>query len=183
MCSTLTIETSRLLLRPWRDEDIESWVAMNADPRVMEYFVNPYDRAQSESSASTMRTSLERDGYGFWVVEVKDSISFAGVIALVDVPFEAHFTPAREIGWRLIYDAWGEGYATEGAKAALDFAFTTLRWEEIVSMTSVLNLRSRRVMERIGMTHDPLDDFDHPRIPDGHRLKRHVLYRLKRIIK
>ena len=107
---------------------------------------------------------------------------FAGVVALQDVPFEAPFTPAREVGWRFAYDHWGHGYATEGARAALDFAFERLGWHEVVAFTAALNLRSQKVMERLGMTHDPNDDFDHPRIPEGDPLRRHLLYRASRIV-
>ena len=178
--TALKIETNRLLLRGWRDSDIEPWVAMNADPRVMEFFPRPYDRATAEDFAARARADLERDGFGWWVVEEKNGSPFAGVISLQAVPFRAAFTPANEVGWRFVFDKWGHGYATEGAKAALEFAFSQLGWREVIAMTSLLNVRSRRVMERLGMTRDPVDDFEHPRILEGHRLRRHVVYRIKR---
>jgi len=175
-----TIETSRLLLRGWRDSDIAPWVAMNADSRVMEFFLRTYDRATAESFAALARADLERDGFGWWVVEEKNGSPFVGVISLQAVPFEAAFTPANEIGWRFVFDKWGHGYATEGARAALDFGFSQLAWREVIAMTSLLNVRSQLVMERLGMARNPDDDFDHPRIPEGHRLRRHVVYRIRR---
>lgn len=152
---------------------------MGADPRVMEFFPSTYDRVQAEASASRMRERLDRNGYGWWVLEVKGGPAFAGVIALQDVPFEAHFTPALEVGWRLIYEQWGHGYATEAARAAIDFAFSDLGRTEVVAMTAAINLRSQRVMQRLGMTYDATDDFENP-LPDvGDRLRPHVLYRAK----
>lgn len=168
-----------MLLRGWTDADVESWVEMNADPRVMEFFPSTIGRERSVADATAMRANLERNGYGWFVAEVKGEIPFAGVIALQPVPYETPFTPAREIGWRFVVDAWGRGYATEGASAARDYAFESLGWDEIVAMTAAINMRSRRLMERIGMTHDAADDFDHPRLDAGHRLSRHVLYRAR----
>ena len=175
-----TIETARLVLRDWRDADVESWVRMNADPRVTEFFPKTYTRELSESSAARIRQELARNGYGWWAVEIPGVTPFAGVIALQAVPFQAPFTPANEIGWRFSVANWGRGYAIEGATAALDFAFNRLGWHEIVAFTAATNLRSRRVMERIGMTHDAADDFDHPKIESGHPLQRHVLYRIRK---
>lgn len=175
-----TLETDRLILRGWRDDDVEPWVALGADERVMEFFPGTYDRAKAVSIAAFIRAALDANGYGWWVLEPKEGPSFGGVIALQDVPFEAPFTPAIEVGWRLPHQLWGKGYATEGARAALDFAFDTLGVDEVVAMTSALNLRSQRVMERLGMVRDPADDFDHPKVAAGNRLQRHVLYRIKR---
>jgi RimJ/RimL family protein N-acetyltransferase len=174
-----TIETPRLLLRNWRNDDVEPFVAMNADPRVAEFLRGPYSRERSESAARTMRERLERDGYGWWVVEVRGGAPFAGVIVLQAVPFEAPFTPANEIGWRFAFQHWNHGYATEGARAALDHAFRELDWPEVVAFTAAANLRSQRLMERIGMTRDPRDDFDHPKLEPDHPLRRHVVYRVK----
>ncbi len=178
MADVPIIETQRLLLRDWRDSDLEPWVAMNADPRVTEFFDRTYTRELSESQAAMMRERLARDGHGWWVVEIRGGPAFAGVIVLQEVPFVAPFTPANEIGWRFGVESWGRGYATEGAEAALDFAFWALGWREIVAFTAQQNLRSRRVMERLGMTRDSADDFDHPRLEPGHRLRRNVLYRI-----
>ncbi|HEY5348487.1 MAG TPA: GNAT family N-acetyltransferase [Candidatus Lustribacter sp.] len=173
------LETPRLLLRPWRDSDVAAWVAMSADPRVMEFFPATLERAQAELMVHGLRTRLERDGYGWWALEVKGGAAFAGAIVLQDIPFEAHFTPATEVGWWLARQHWGHGYATEGARAALDFAFGELRRSEVIAITTPANVRSRRVMERLGMTHDPVDDFEHPGIRVGNPLRRHVLYRLR----
>jgi RimJ/RimL family protein N-acetyltransferase len=173
------IETPRLILRDWRDSDVEEWVRMNADPHVTEFFVKEYPREVSEASALAIREQLGRNGYGWWAVEVRGGASFAGVIALQEVPFQAPFTPANEIGWRFSSTHWGKGYATEGARAALRFAFDELGWPEVVAFTAASNIRSRCVMERLNMTHDPRDDFDHPKIEPGHRLRRHVLYRMR----
>jgi RimJ/RimL family protein N-acetyltransferase len=151
---------------------------MSADGEVMEFFPSTYDRVQAESMAARIRERLEADGYGWWPLEIKDVAPFAGVICLQDVPFEAPFTPALEVGWRLARPHWGRGYATEGARAALAFAFDRLHRNEVVAMTAAINLRSQRVMQRLGMTHDVRDDFDHPRLATGDRLSRHVLYRL-----
>jgi len=154
---------------------------MSADPRVMEFFPSTLERADAERTAAVMRERMERNGFGWWALEVKGGAPFAGVIALQDVPFESHFTPAFEVGWRLAHQYWGRGYATESARAALDFAFTELQHDEVVAMTAAVNLRSQMVMQRLGMTYDAADDFDNPRLPAGHRLQRHVLYRAKRV--
>ena len=159
---------------------MEALVAMNADPRVAEFLARSYTRELSESLAVAMRRQLQACGYGWWVVEVRGGAPFAGLIALQDVPFEAPFTPAREIGWRFAFEFWGHGYATEGARAALDFAFDRLGWDEVVAFTAALNVRSQRVMERLGMSHDPRDDFDHPRLAEGDPLRRTLLYRARR---
>lgn len=174
-----TVETPRLILRDWRDDDVEAWVAINADPRVTEFFPKSYTRELSEASAAAIRAQLSRDGFGWWALEIRGGPSFVGSIALQAVPFQAHFTPANEIGWRLATEHWGRGYATEGARAALEFAFNELKWREVVAFTAASNLRSQRVMERLGMTHDGNDDFDHPRVEAGHALRRHLLYRIK----
>lgn len=174
------LETPRLILREWCDADVDAWAAMGADPRVMEHFPALQGRAQSEAGAARFRIALERDGYGWWPIEIKGGAAFAGTIILQAVPFEAHFTPAIEVGWRLAHEHWGRGYATEGTRAALDFAFNELQRTEVVAMTTPVNVRSQRVMERLGMTRDPRDDFEHPRIAEGHPLRTHVLYRLKR---
>ncbi len=174
------LETPRLLLRNWHDADLDAWAELNADPRVMEFFPTRYDRERSDATAARMRADLAADGYGWWAVEVKNGLPFAGIVALQEVPFEATFTPALEIGWRFRSDAWGHGYATEGARAALAFAFERLERTEVVAITALLNLRSQRVMERLGMTRDAGDDFEHPWIEAGHRLRQHVLYRITR---
>jgi RimJ/RimL family protein N-acetyltransferase len=168
------------VLRPWRDADLAPFAALNADPRVMEFFPGVLDRSESEAQVARIRGHFDRHGYGAWAVEVPGVAKFIGYVGLGSPRFEAHFTPCIEIGWRLAFQHWGYGYATEAARAAIAFGFEKLRLDEIVSFTVPANLRSRRVMERLGMTHSPTEDFDHPLLPEGHRLRRHVLYRLPR---
>lgn len=164
-------------MRGWSDEDVHSWAEMNADPRVMEHFVSTIPRDQSYESAARLRREVEENGYGWFVLERKERPGFAGVLALCDVRWEAPFEPKREIGWRLPLASWGAGRATEAARALLEYAFTDLKWSEVVAFTAARNRRSRRVMEKLGMTHDSSEDFDHPRVPEGHPIRRHVLYR------
>jgi RimJ/RimL family protein N-acetyltransferase len=176
-----TLTTERLVLRPWRDDDLAPFAALNADPAVMEHFPATLSRAESDAAAALIRAGLEERGFGWWAVEVPGVAPFIGFIGLSVPAFNAHFLPPGrevvEIGWRLARDHWGRGYATEGAREALRFGFEDLGLAEIVAFTAVGNTRSRAVMRRLGMTHDPADDFDHPGIPPGHRLSRHVLYR------
>ena len=171
------IYTPRLHLRDWTDADIDAWAEMNADPRVMEFFVEAMPRDRSIEVAERLRANLRRNGYGWFVLERNDVPGFAGTIAIDDIRWETPFEPRREIGWRLPVSSWGKGYATEGASAATRYAFDILKWPEIVAITSRLNARSMRVMEKIGMTRDMNGDFDHPRVPPGHRIRPHVLYR------
>ena len=172
------LHTARLRLRSWRPEDLDPFAALNSDHRVMEHFPQPLSREQSDLLAEQIVFDLRAQGWGLWAVEVTETRFFAGFVGLSRPRFRAHFTPAVEVGWRLAQDYWGRGFATEAAWAALEFGFDCLGLGEIVSFTSVDNMRSRRVMERLGMSHDPGDDFDHPSLPQGHRLRRHVLYRL-----
>ena len=174
------MRTERLLLRRWRDADREPFAALNADPRVMELFPAALSRAESDAFVDRNEAAFEARGFGLWAVEVVDGGRFAGFVGLWVPSFEAHFTPAVEIGWRLAHEHWGHGYATEAARAAIAYGFDEVGLDEIVSFTTPANERSWRVMERLGMTHDPADDFDHPQVPVGHPLRRHVLYRLRR---
>ena len=176
---TPTIETPRLLLRPWRDSDFEPWAAMCADPRVMAFLGPIKDRAAADAEAARHVARLESNGYGWWVAQVKDGFPFAGIIALQDVPSDMPFAPAFEVGWRLAAEAWGNGYATEGARAALGFAFAELARTEVVALTAKINLRSQSVMQRLGMSRDGAGDFEHPWVAEG-TLRPHVLYRIRR---
>jgi RimJ/RimL family protein N-acetyltransferase len=153
---------------------------MNADPRVMEHFPGTMTRAASDAFADMIEAHFARHGFGLWAVEAPGQVEFAGFVGLAVPRFEAHFTPAVEVGWRLAAEWWGRGYATEAARAAVRFGFIEAGLSEIVSFTAPANEPSRAVMRRIGMTHDPAEDFDHPALPPGHRLRRHVLYRLTR---
>ena len=172
------LRTERLVLRRWRAEDREPFAALNADPVVMEHFVAPLTRDQSDDLVDRIEDTFDREGWGLWAVEVADSGTFIGFTGLWPATFEAHFTPAVEVGWRLAQEGWGQGYATEAARASLHDGFERFAFDEIVSMTSVTNTRSQRVMQKLGMNRDPADDFDHPNVPDGHPIQRHVLYRL-----
>jgi RimJ/RimL family protein N-acetyltransferase len=172
------LHTQRLLLRRWLPSDREPFAALNADPRVMEYFPSLLSRAESDTLADRIAEGFAQRSFGFWAVEIPHVAPFAGFVGLSVPRFDAHFTPCVEIGWRLAQPFWNSGYASEGARAALKFGFETLQLEEIVAFTATGNLRSRRVMERIGMTYDPAADFDHPGIPEDHSLRRHVLYRI-----
>ena len=177
----IPLRTSRLLLRPWRDEDVAGFAEMSADPAVMEYLLPLSDRGLSvEAWVARARAHWDEHGFGQWVVELLGAASFIGVVGLGVVSYEAPFTPAVEVAWRLARFYWGHGYATEAATAALDYGFNELGLSEIVAVTVPANWRSRRVMERLGMTRVPEDDFDHPRLPEG-PLRRHVLYRLSNL--
>jgi 3-dehydroquinate dehydratase/shikimate dehydrogenase len=176
--SPAPIKTERLLLREWQESDLEPFAELNADPRVMEYFPDLKSREESDQLAKLLSEHIATCGWGPWAVSLLATQEFIGFIGLKNVQFEAPFTPAVEIGWRLSFKAWGKGYATEGAKASLAYGFNILKLKEIVSFTTVQNLRSTKVMEKIGMHHNPQDDFDHPKIPKGHKLQRCVLYRL-----
>lgn len=173
-----TLTTDRLVLRPWRDADLAPFAALNADPEVMEHFPAPLTPAETEAMMGRMTAALTERGFGWWAVEVPGEAPFIGFIGLSVPSFEAPFTPAVEVGWRLARAHWGRGYATEGGREALRFGFEDLGLAEIVSFTATPNTRSQAVMQRLGMTHDPADDFDHPALPAVHRLSRHVLYRL-----
>jgi RimJ/RimL family protein N-acetyltransferase len=174
------IRTARLRLRSWREEDFDAYAALNADPRVMEFYPGLLSREESRDRFALGQARTARDGYGFWPVEVIGGAPFIGMVGLSNPDFEAPFLPAVEIGWRLAAEHWGRGYATEAAQAALAFGFERLGLSEIVSFTTVANVRSRRVMEKLGMQRAPEEDFLHPQIAEGHPLRPHVLYRARR---
>jgi ribosomal-protein-alanine N-acetyltransferase len=174
----ITLAGERVVLRPWQDRDADAFAAMNADERVMEFFVAPLSRVESDELRSRMRAAIEERGWGWWCVDIDGQC--AGFTGLSTPPYQTRFTPCVEVGWRFRRQFWGRGYATEAARLALDYGFDALQLEEIVSFAAAGNIRSRRVMERIGMQRDVAGDFDHPRIPEGHALRRHVLYRLRR---
>ncbi len=175
-----SLQTDRLLLRRWRDADRLPFQAMNADPRVMEFMPSLLSPDESDALVDRAQAHFDRHGYGPFAAELLENHSFIGFIGLSIPNFDVPFMPAVEVGWRLAFEYWGHGLATEGARAAVHYAFGELGLDSLVSFTVPENLRSRRVMEKIGMTHDPCDDFDHPRLSEGHPLRRHVLYRLAR---
>jgi len=175
-----TLKSERLVLRRWRDADLEPFAAINADPATMRFMPGPMTRDETRAMIGRIEDHHQAHGFGIWALEAPGVAPFVGFLGLQRVGFDAPFTPAVEIGWRLSPAHWGKGYATEGAKAALRFGFEDLTLDQIVSFTVLGNKPSWSVMERAGMTRDPADDFDHPRLPEGHPLRRHVLYRLRR---
>lgn len=169
--------TPRLLLRRWCDQDREPFARMNADPRVMQYFSAPLSRAESDALIDRIEAGIESRGFGLYAAELRHAGRFIGFIGLSSPGTDFPISPCIEIGWRLDAEFWNQGLATEGAREVLRHAFQDVSLDEVVSFTSTINLASRRVMEKIGMTRDPAEDFDNPRIPEGHPLRRHVLYR------
>ncbi|MDH4114212.1 MAG: GNAT family N-acetyltransferase, partial [Burkholderiaceae bacterium] len=165
---------ARVTLRQWRNADHAAFAQLNADPVAMEFFPSTLSPEESDAMVQRCHDAIAERGWGFWCLEIGGAC--AGFTGLNVPTFEAPFMPGVEIGWRLHPRYWGHGYATEAARLALDYGFGALRLQEIVSFTAVGNVRSRAVMERIGMRHDAAGDFDHPRLPPGHRLRRHVLY-------
>lgn len=175
----MIIPTKRLILRPWLPSDDVPFARLNADPRVMEFMPRTLTRDESDAMVVRIRDHFAARGFGLYALELRETGEFIGFTGLSVPAFAAHFTPCIEIGWRLAFDCWNRGFATEAALAVRDTAFGALGLPEIVSFTVPHNLASRRVMEKIGMTRDPAEDFDHPRLPEGHALRRHVLYRLQ----
>ena len=175
------LETDQLILRTWNETDIAPMTAINQDPNVCEYLPNLGNRATTEAMLQRFTNHFNEHHFSLYAVELKRTHEMIGFLGLIPPSFEAHFTPAIEIGWRLASLHWNKGYATEGARAVLDYAFKQLKLDEIVSFTVPHNLASRRVMEKIGMHHNPNDDFDHPKLDQNSPLKRHVLYRIAKI--
>ena len=174
------ITAPRLVLREWRDADRDAFAEMNADPRVSEFLAGPVSRADSEEMVDRIDSCWRERGYGLWAAERRDSGAFIGYVGLWPATFDAPFTPAVEVGWRLAHAHWGNGFATEGAVEALRFGFEVMHMTEIVSFTAVANERSCRVMRRLGMQRDVDGDFDHPAFAPGDPARSHVLYRLAR---
>jgi RimJ/RimL family protein N-acetyltransferase len=175
--SHASFTTARLVLRTWQASDLDPFAAMSADPAVMKHYPSTLSREDSDAMAARIRRAFEVRGFGLWAVELPGQAPFIGYVGLTVPRFEAHFTPCVEIGWRLARQYWHQGYATEGARAALQVGFEH-GLEEVVAMTVPANVRSLRVMEKLGMVHDPADDFDNPLLDPESPLRRHVLYRL-----
>ena len=173
------LQTERLILRNWCAADRQPFAQMNADAQVMEFMPATLSDSESDSLVEKIEKHIQTYGFGLFAAELRSSQSFIGYIGLAIPSFQAAFTPCVEVGWRLSAVHWGNGLATEGAREVVRSAFRALGLEELVSFTVPTNIRSRRVMEKLGMTRDPADDFDHPNLPEGHPLRRHVLYRLK----
>jgi len=176
----LELRTRRTLLRQWKDGDLPAWVAMNADSEVRRHFPSLLTDEEARAEAQRVRDWIAQRGWGIWALEIPGVLPFAGVVGLHVTTFEAPFVPCVELGWRMCAAAWGRGYATEAASAATEFAFDRLDLPEVVAFTIPANTRSRGVMEKLGMRHDPADDFEHPRVELGHPMRPHVLYRLAR---
>ncbi|HTR50057.1 MAG TPA: GNAT family N-acetyltransferase [Kofleriaceae bacterium] len=182
----MIVETPRLILRPWRDDDLDRYTELSRDPEVMANYPALLSRDECAAGIARQRAHFARHGFGIWALELRTTGRFIGYTGIQHVPFDAPFTPAVEIGWRIARDTWGHGYATEAARASVAYGFDTLGLAEVVAFTIPSNTRSLAVMERLGMERDPADDFDHPRLPDGavsiagHPVRRHVLYRLRR---
>jgi RimJ/RimL family protein N-acetyltransferase len=181
----IIINTPRLLLRTWRDTDLPLMAAINADNIVMEHFTNTLDKEATAQHIQRIQNHQQEHGYSLYAVELQTTNEFIGFVGLNHPAFDIpHFTPVGlpivEIGWRLGAQHWQNGYATEAARAVIAYAFDELKLAEVISFTVVANQKSRRVMEKIGMRHNPSDDFDHPKLAVGHPLQRHVLYRLSR---
>nr|NGX63614.1 hypothetical protein [Candidatus Anoxychlamydiales bacterium] len=171
-----TLETKRLILRQWKAKDIKAFAKINSDPKVMEFFPSTLTEAESNKLAKRIIKELKEKEYGLWAVEIKNKASFIGFIGLHYHDFEAAFTPCIEIGFRLAFDSWNMGYATEGSIAVLDYSFNTLNLDKIVSFTSEKNERSIALMKKLQMQNDPKDNFEHPKLSRGHPLSKHVLY-------
>jgi ribosomal-protein-alanine N-acetyltransferase len=176
------IQTGRLILRTWREEDLAPFAAMNADPRVREFFPGLLTAAESDAEARRLQQRFQQDGFCFFAAELRTGPTFIGFVGIQTMNFAVPSLPqpAVEIGWRLAPRFWGKGLAVEGARAVLDYAFHQVNLQQVVAITVPANVRSRRVMEKIGMNHVPALDFDHPRLAEGHPLRPHVLYRLTR---
>jgi RimJ/RimL family protein N-acetyltransferase len=172
------LTTERLRLRAWRDSDLPALAAFSADPRVMQFMPKRLTLDECKALAERLRDYYVEPGFRHWVVEVPGVAPCIGLIGLKPPPFAAAFTPCVEIGWRLAAEHWGRGYATEAARRVLAYGFEVCGLSEIVAFTTTANLRSRALMERLGMRRDPADDFEHPHLPQGHPLRPHVLYRL-----
>ena len=178
MVDIYTLVTPRLRLRPWRDDDLAPFARINGDPVVMKHFVAPLDRAASDELVERQRGRFGRGEFGFWATVLADDDTLIGCVGLAASNLPVPFAPYVEIGWRLGKEWWGRGYAPEAAHAALLYAFEVRGVDEVVAMTTPKNTPSRRVMEKLGMSYSPADDFDHPSLPEEHPLRRHVLYRL-----
>ncbi|MEO4045616.1 GNAT family N-acetyltransferase [Pseudomonas sp. CAU 1711] len=177
---TTTLSSERLILRPWRDDDLDALAALCADPEVMAHFPSVLDRAGSATLLGKLMAHQAEHGFGFWCLERRADGAVLGFAGLARVGFAAPFVPAVEIGWRLARAYWGQGYALEAAQRSLQFAFEDLQLNEVVSFTVPTNRNSWGLMQRLGMRRDPADDFEHPGLPQGHPLRPHLLYRIDR---
>ena len=175
---TFLLETERLILRSWRPEDKAPLAALDGDPEVMRYYPEPLSPEKSAEQMQRMQQRIDANGYGLWAAELKSTGECVGMIGLNEPDYDLPCGPCTEVGWRLAKHVWGQGLAPEGAWAALDFGFRELGRDEIFAFTSVVNQPSRRVMEKLGMQYQTGADFPHPKVPAGHELSQHVLYKI-----
>lgn len=174
------IATNRLIMRRWKEADRAPFAALNADPIVMEHFPALLSEIESNIMIDRIEQGFDNHRYGLWALEHRENGTFLGFTGLMYADFDVDFLPGVEIGWRLAQSAWGQGFATEAAAAALWFGFEQCDLDEILSFTTVANRPSQRVMQRIGMSRDRGNDFEHPAVPEGSPIRPHVLYRLAR---
>ena len=172
-----TLRTQRLVLRRWRAEDLTPFAELNADPDVMAHMQKTMSREESDAFVARIEEEFDDCGFGLWAVEAPNHSPFIGFVGLHRVPFDAPFTPAVEVGWRLAREHWGYGFVTEAARSAVRYGLEEVGLDEIVSFTNPDNVRSWKVMERLGMIRDPASDFEHPNVPTGHWLRPHIFYR------
>lgn len=173
----MTLQTSRLILRQWQQSDLEAFIEMNQDPEVMRFYPAILTPKESEDLMQRFQNLIAENGWGFWAVELKQTQELIGFVGLNSVDEDIPFAPFIEIGWRINKPFWGNGYAPEAAKAALNYAFTVMKEQSVFAFTAKQNSPSRRVMQKLGMV-NTRNDFDHPRLPDGHILQKHCLYRI-----
>lgn len=176
----MILETERLILRQWKESDRDPFETLNSDEETMRFFPSTYSREVSDKLIDREMDRIKKGDIGLLAVEVKITGEFIGFIGIARPSYKTHFTPCTEIGWRLSRSSWGKGYATEGAIEVLRFAFDELGLEEIVSFTTKENIASIKVMEKIGMIRDIDGDFDHPLVEEGNKLRKHVLYKIKK---
>lgn len=170
------LQTDRLILRQWEESDYLPFIKMGLDPIVMEHFPSLLTKDESLEFINKFKDIIDKNEWGLWAVELKENEEFIGYIGLHSQPEQFEFSPCVEIGWRLAKEYWGNGYATEGAKAALEYAFNKLHLNKVVSFTAVINIPSESVMKKIGMT--KVGEFNHPKLSSGHHLEKHVLYEI-----
>ena len=174
------LRTRRLILRQWKESDFLPYAKLNADQRVMEFMLGTMTEEETHQSIERTKKHFDAHGFGRWAVEVAESEKFIGFVGINIPPYTLPFSPCVEVAWRVCADEWGKGYAPEAANEAMRDGFERVGLQEIVSFTTLINLKSRRVMEKLGMRYCPAEDFDHPMVPEGHRLRRHVLYRMSK---
>jgi RimJ/RimL family protein N-acetyltransferase len=174
------LDSKRLILRTWEEGDREPYFRLASDPVVMQYLGSPATREEADAWINRHRAQLTELGFAYWAVELRETRQLIGAVGLSRVRYEAHFTPAVGVGWRLAQEFWGHGYASEAAEAVLRYGFEKLQLEHIVAVTVPANIRSQQVMQRLGMNRSIEDEFDHPRLPEGHPLRRCVLCRMSR---